>query len=106
MGRRTTLTKAVEKDKTAADIVVGAKAPSEAWKIMTSMANDDSSERTKEQAKKNFKKIPASISQPRRSFLAFTPRGCGAIEGCTIQCKESPNRSPHVDIRYVPAFQL
>ena len=48
------LTKAVEKDKTVADIVVGAKAPSEAWKILESMPEGDSSERDKEQAKKNF----------------------------------------------------
>ena len=32
-----TLTKAVEKDKTIADIVIGAKAPSSAWKILKSM---------------------------------------------------------------------
>ena len=48
------LTKAVEKDKTIADIVVGAKAPSEAWKILNSMVEDDSSERAREQAKKDF----------------------------------------------------
>ena len=48
------LTKAVEKDKTLADIVARAKAPSEALKIMKSMVEDDSIERAKEQAKKNF----------------------------------------------------
>ena len=48
------LTKAVEKDKTVADIVVGAIALSEAWKRVESMVEDDSSERAKEQAKKNF----------------------------------------------------
>ena len=31
------LTKAVEKDKAIADIVVGGKAPSEAWKILNSI---------------------------------------------------------------------
>ena len=41
------LTKAVEKDKTIADTVVRAKAPSEAWKILKSMVEDDSSERAK-----------------------------------------------------------
>ena len=45
------LTKAVEKDKTIADIVVGAKTPSSAWKIIKSMVEDVSSERTREQAK-------------------------------------------------------
>ena len=49
------LTKAVEKDKTIADIVVRDKAPSEAWKILKSMVEDDSSERAKEQAKKTLK---------------------------------------------------
>ena len=35
------LTKSVEKDKTIADIVVRAKAPSKAWKILKSMVEDD-----------------------------------------------------------------
>ena len=48
------LTKSVEKDKPIADIVVGAKAPSEAWKILNSMVEDDCSDRAKEQAKKDF----------------------------------------------------
>ena len=49
------LTKAVEKDKTIADIVVRAKAPSEAWKILKSMVEDDSSERANKKAKKTLK---------------------------------------------------
>ena len=48
------LTKAVEKNKTIADIDVGAKAPSETWKILNSMVDDDGSKRAGEQAKKNF----------------------------------------------------
>ena len=47
------LTKAVEKDKSIADIVVRAKAPSEAWKILKSMVEDESSDRAIEQAKEN-----------------------------------------------------
>ena len=35
------LTDAVEKDKTIADIFVGVIAPSEAWKILNSMVEDD-----------------------------------------------------------------
>ena len=50
-----TLTKAVEKDKTMTDIVVGAKAPSSTWKILKSVIDDDSSERTREQARKKSK---------------------------------------------------
>ena len=46
--------KSVEKDKTIANNVVGTKSPSEAWKILTSMVDDDSSERTTKQAKKTF----------------------------------------------------
>ena len=41
------ITKDVEKDKAIADNVVGARAPSEAWKILESMVDDDSSERAK-----------------------------------------------------------
>ena len=48
------LTKAVEKDKAIADIVVGAKAPSEAWKILNSLVEDNIGARAKEQAKKNL----------------------------------------------------
>ena len=44
------LTKAVENYKTIADIVVRAKAPPEAWKILNSMVEDDSSEKAREQA--------------------------------------------------------
>ena len=42
------LTKAVEKDKSVAEIVVRAKAPSEACKILKSMVKDDSSDWSKE----------------------------------------------------------
>ena len=46
---------AVEKDKTIADIVVRAKAPSEAWKILKSMVEADSSERAKEQPQETLR---------------------------------------------------
>ena len=49
------LTKPVEKEKTIADIVVRAKAPSEAWKIPKSMVEDDSSERAKSRPRKTLK---------------------------------------------------
>ena len=42
------LTKSVEKDKTIVDIVVGAEATSEAWKMLKSMVDDDSKERARE----------------------------------------------------------
>ena len=51
------MTNAFEKDRTIADIDVGAKTPSEAWEILTNMVEDDSSKRAKEQAKKNFEKL-------------------------------------------------
>ncbi|CAN0447468.1 unnamed protein product [Ascophyllum nodosum] len=51
------LTKAVEKDKSVAEIVVRAKAPSEAWKILKSMVEDDNSDRAKEQAKKKLRRF-------------------------------------------------
>ena len=47
------LTKAVEKDKTIVDIVVGVKAPSEAWNILNSAVDDGSnSDRARELARK------------------------------------------------------
>ena len=42
------LTKATENDKTVSDIVVGAKASSEAWEILNGMVEYDSSERARE----------------------------------------------------------
>ncbi|CAM9248486.1 unnamed protein product, partial [Ascophyllum nodosum] len=51
------LTKAVEKDKSIAEIVVRAKAPSEAWKILESMVEDENSVRARELAKKRFEEL-------------------------------------------------
>ena len=64
------LIKAVEKDKTIADIVVRAKAPSEAWKILKSMAEDNSSERAKEQAKKNFEGLSMDNAETTKEYIA------------------------------------
>ena len=64
------LTKAVEKDKSIADIVVRAKAPSEAWKILKSMIEDDSSDRGKEQAKKNFEGLSMDSAESMKEYIA------------------------------------
>ena len=64
------LTKAVEKDRSIADIVVRAKAPSEAWKILKSMVEDDSSDRAKEQAKKNFEGLSMDSAESMKEYIA------------------------------------
>ena len=64
------LTEAVEKDKTIADIVVRAKAPSEAWNILKSMVENDNSERAKEQAKKNVEGLSMDIAEPMKEYIA------------------------------------
>ena len=64
------LTKAVEKDKSITDIVVRAKAPSEAWKILKSMVEDDSSDRAKEQAKKNFEGLSMDSAESMKECIA------------------------------------
>ena len=64
------LTKAVEKDKSIADIVVRAKAPSEAWKILKSMVEDDSSDRAKEQTKKNFEGLSMDSAESMKEYIA------------------------------------
>ena len=51
------LTKVTEKDTTTANIVVGAKAPSEAWKILNSMVEKDNSDKARELAKKQFEDL-------------------------------------------------
>ena len=64
------LTKAVEKDKTIADIVVGAKAPSEAWRILNSMVEDDNSDRARELAKKNFEGLSMDDAETMKEYIA------------------------------------
>ena len=64
------LTKAVEKDRSIADLVVRAKAPSEAWKILKSMVEDDSSDRAKEQAKKNFEGLSMDSAESMKEYIA------------------------------------
>ena len=64
------LTKAVEKDKTIADIVVEVEAPSEAWKILKTMIVDDSSERAKEQAKKQFEELSMDDAESMKEYIA------------------------------------
>ena len=64
------LTKAVERDKSVAEIVVRAKAPSEAWKILKSMVDDDNSDRAKEQAKKNFEGLSMDSAESMKEYIA------------------------------------
>ena len=64
------LTKTVEKDKSVAKIVVRAKAPSEAWKILKSMVEDDKSDRAKEQAKKNFEGFSIDSPESMEKYIA------------------------------------
>ena len=64
------LTKAVEKDKLVAEIVVRAKALSEACKILKSMVEDDSSDRVKEQAKKNFEGLSMDSAESMKEYIA------------------------------------
>ena len=64
------LTKAVEKDKSIADIVVRAKAPSEAWKILKSMVEGDNSDRAKEQVTKNFEGLSMDSAESMEEYIA------------------------------------
>ena len=64
------LTKAVEKDKTIEDMVVGAKAPSSAWKILKTIVEDDSSERAREQAKKIFEGLSMDDAESIKEYIA------------------------------------
>ena len=64
------LAKAVEKDKTIADIVVRAKAPSEAWKMLKSMVGDNNSDRAKEEAKKNFEGLSMDDAESMKEYIA------------------------------------
>ena len=64
------LNKVVEKDKTTADIVVGAKAPSKAWKLLNSMVEDDSNDRAREQTKKQFEELSMNDAEFMKEYIA------------------------------------
>ena len=64
------LTKAVEKDKSIANIVVRAEAPSEAWKILKSMVEDESSDRARELAKKQFEELSTNDDESVKEYIA------------------------------------
>ena len=66
------MTKAEEKDKTIADIVVRAKAPSEAWKILNSMVEDDSGDRAREVAKKQSEELSMNDAESLKEYIART----------------------------------
>ena len=66
-----TLTKAVKKNKTIADIFVGAKAPSEAWNMLKHMVDDDNnSERAKEQVQLNFEELSIGNAESMKEYIA------------------------------------
>ena len=64
------LTKFVEKDTTIANIVVGAKAPSEAWKILNSMVENDNSDKARELAKKQFEDLSMNDAESMKEYIA------------------------------------
>ena len=64
------LTKVVEKDTTIANIVVGAKASSEAWRILSSMVENDSSDKARELAKKQFEDLSMSDAESVKEYIA------------------------------------
>ena len=64
------LTKAVDKYKSIAGIVVRAKAPSEAWKILKSMVEDESSDRARELAKKQFEELSMNDDESMKEYIA------------------------------------
>ena len=64
------LTKVVEKDTTIANIVVGAKAPSEAWKILNSMVENDNNDKARELAKKQFEDLSMNDAESMKEYIA------------------------------------
>ena len=67
---RSARTKVVEKDKTIADIVVGANAPSEAWKILNSIVEDNNSDRAREMVKKQFEDLIMNDDESMKEYIA------------------------------------
>ena len=58
-----------EKDKSIADIVVRAKAPSEAWKILKSTVEDENSDRARELAKKRFEELSMNDDKFMKEYI-------------------------------------
>ena len=63
------LSKAVEKDKPIAGIVVRAKAPSKAWKILNSMVEDGNSDGAREMAKKHFEELSMNDDESMKEYI-------------------------------------
>ena len=57
-------------DKTIADIVVRAKAPSEAWEILKRMVEDASGDRARELAKKQFGELSMNDAESMKENIA------------------------------------
>ena len=64
--------KSRREDKTIADVVVGGKIPSEAWKIPKNSVDDDDSEKAREQAKKHFKEFNMNNAQSTKEYITRT----------------------------------
>lgn len=68
------------------DMVMGAKSPTQAWNILTSMVEDQNSNYGKESAKKSFELLAMIVGESAHEFVA-------RAKGLVKCCKVSRNRS-------------
>ena len=65
------LPEVVEKDTTIANIVVGVKAPSEAWKILNSMVENDNSDKARELSMNDAESMKEYIARAKSLALSI-----------------------------------
>lgn len=73
------LTRSLEHDQTLLDLVVTAGSPSEAWKILESLAELETSEAAGERAKRDFEKLEMEEGESIQSYFIKARMGIAAL---------------------------
>ena len=88
------LNKAVEKDNVISTMVIRAKSPSDAWKLLTSMVESDDSDLAVESAKKEFNGLEMNIGETAREYITRAKGLAAAVKhhGVEIDDKQLEKR--------------
>ena len=74
------LNKAVKRDRSILDIVMNAKAPSQAWIILTSMVEDQNGTHAQENAENDFESLSMIVDESAREYVARVKGLARAVE--------------------------
>ena len=64
------LSKAVERDRSTSEMVMSAKAPSQAWILLISMVEDENSIHARENAENDFESLSMIVNESAREYVA------------------------------------